>query len=203
MPNRSPVSDPANDTLVSGVLRVGVAGCFIGHGAFGLITKAAWVPYFGVVGIGESAAWQLMPLVGIMDIVMGVLVLTRPCRALFVWAVIWTIWTALLRPLSGEPIWEAIERAGNYGVPVAVLVLVGWHRPWFARLPSGWSGFLAPEGDAAGLAAHIRRIADDPGTWPAISLAARRRVETEFNNDILNDRLFDRIIDLLVKETAA
>ena len=32
-------------------LRIGAAACFIGHGAFGIITKAAWLPYFAVVGI--------------------------------------------------------------------------------------------------------------------------------------------------------
>jgi colanic acid/amylovoran biosynthesis glycosyltransferase len=97
------------------------------------------------------------------------------------------------------------------GVPVALMeamaagliVVSSFHSGIPELVEDGRSGFLAPEGDAAGLAAHIRRIADDPGTWPAISLAARRRVETEFNNDILNDRLFDRIIDLLVKESAA
>ena len=30
------------------LLRVGVVGCFIGHGAYGLLTKEAWVPYFAV-----------------------------------------------------------------------------------------------------------------------------------------------------------
>jgi len=31
--------------------------------------------------------------------------------------------TALLRPLSGEPFAEFIERAGNYGAPLALLIL--------------------------------------------------------------------------------
>jgi hypothetical protein len=30
------------------ILRLGVIGCFIGHGAYGLLTKEAWVPYFVV-----------------------------------------------------------------------------------------------------------------------------------------------------------
>ncbi len=41
------------------VLRLAVAGCFIGHGAFGLITKAQWVPYFALVGIPFSAGISL------------------------------------------------------------------------------------------------------------------------------------------------
>ncbi len=117
------------------ILRVGVAGCFIGHGAFGIITKAAWVPYFAAGGVSEPWAWQLMPWVGAMDIMIGILALLRPCRALFMWASAWAIWTALLRPLSGEPFWEALERAGNYGVPLAFLVLAGVNGSWFVRLP--------------------------------------------------------------------
>src|SRR5262245_33658935 len=42
------------------LLRLGVVGCFIGHGAYGLLTKDAWVPYFGVVGIDRTWAYRLM-----------------------------------------------------------------------------------------------------------------------------------------------
>ena len=135
-------STASTGTRLSWILRIGLAGCYIGHGAFGIITKAAWVPYFAVGGISEPLAWKLMPVIGTMDIVIGVAALWRPCRALFVCAVVWTIWTALLRPLSGEPFWEAVERAGNYGVPLSTLVIVGWQRPWLARLPWDWTPFL-------------------------------------------------------------
>jgi hypothetical protein len=124
------------------MLRTGLAGCFIGHGAFGIITKAAWVPYFAVGGISEPMAWKWMPVIGTMDVLVGAMALWRPCRALFVWATLWTIWTALLRPFSGEPFWEAVERAGNYGVPLSILLIVGLQRPWFARLPDDWTSFL-------------------------------------------------------------
>ncbi|MEO6004412.1 MAG: hypothetical protein ABIZ04_07645 [Opitutus sp.] len=122
------------DDRILWILRIGVAGCFIGHGAFGLITKAAWVPYFGVAGISESLAWQLMPWVGGIDVTIGLLALVFPCRSLFVWAALWATWTALLRPLAGEPVWELLERAGNYGVPLAILAYVGLRRPMFKRL---------------------------------------------------------------------
>ena len=124
------------ETVIQWILRVGVAGCFIGHGAFGVITKAAWLPYFGVGGVGESMAWRLMPWIGWMDITMGILALIRPCRALFIWGVVWCVWTALLRPLAGEPVWEFVERAGNYGVPLALLVALGPGASWFGRLPA-------------------------------------------------------------------
>lgn len=139
----SRLGDDAVGSLLPWILRIGVAGCFIGHGAFGIITKAAWVPYFAVGGIGESSAWRLMPLIGTMDIAIGLLALVWPCRGLFLWAIVWTVWTALLRPLSGEPFWEFLERAGNYGVPIAILMIVGLPRPWFRSLGSNWTAFLA------------------------------------------------------------
>lgn len=105
------------------ILRGGAALCFIGHGAFGFITKAAWLPYFGVVGIPEAWAYRLMPLVGAVDVLAGMAVLFAPRGVALVYMAVWALWTALLRPLSGEPFFETIERAGNYGVPVAFLLL--------------------------------------------------------------------------------
>jgi len=120
------------------ILRTGVAMCFIGHGAYGIITKAGWLPYFGVVGLPEALAWKLMPWVGAMDIAIGFLAFIWPCRALFAWAAAWAIWTAMLRPLAGQGWSEFFERAGNYGVPIACLVAVGLAGGWSRRLPEAW-----------------------------------------------------------------
>jgi hypothetical protein len=110
------------------ILRVGAALCFIGHGAFGFITKAAWLPYFGVVGIPEAWAWRLMPLVGAVDVLAGMAVLFAQRGLPLVYMVIWATWTALLRPLSGESVFETLERAGNYGVPFAPMLLTAMPR---------------------------------------------------------------------------
>jgi hypothetical protein len=106
------------------VLRGGVCLCFVGHGVFGLIGKEAWVPYFAVVGIGRESAYRLMPLVGTLDILLGALALVRPRPALLAYMSMWAVWTAALRPLSGDSFWEALERAGNYGVPLVLLLLM-------------------------------------------------------------------------------
>jgi hypothetical protein len=119
------------------VLRVAAAMCFIGHGAFGLIGKAGWVAYFAVVGIDAGWAWSLMPIVGIVDILLGIAVLVWPTKAACAYMAVWGLWTALLRPLAGQGVPEALERAGNYGVPLALL-LVGMHAfprgNWLARM---------------------------------------------------------------------
>ena len=107
------------------VLRVAVAMCFIGHGSFGIITKQIWCNYFAVFGIGTTTAYSLMPWVGICDILLGVLTLIYPMRGIALWLVIWGSVTAFLRPASGEPFAEFIERAGNFGAPLALLILSG------------------------------------------------------------------------------
>ena len=124
------------EATLEGVFRIGIASCFIGHGAFGVLTKDAWLPYFGLVGITPDNAYGLMPLVGLLDILVGIVGLLSPRRAVFVYMTFWAVWTALLRPLTGESGWEFVERAGNYGVPLAFLLAVGVGTPrtWFERV---------------------------------------------------------------------
>jgi hypothetical protein len=125
-------------SLASTIVRFGAAFCFIGHGAFGFITKAAWLPYFAVAGIPERWAWSMMPWIGAVDVIAGMAVLFAPRRLPLLYMVVWGATTALLRPLAGEPVFETLERAGNYGVPLAFLVWVGWPRP------RGWHSLVAP-----------------------------------------------------------
>jgi uncharacterized membrane protein YphA (DoxX/SURF4 family) len=135
----APSSAAGAGTIVHWILRVGVAACFIGHGAFGIITKAAWVPYFGIWGIPEPWAWRLMPAVGGVDISIGILTLIQPIRAVILYMAVWGLQTAALRPLAGEGAWELLERAGNYGVPLAFLLLLGPGRSigdWVSSRPA-------------------------------------------------------------------
>ena len=116
------------------MLRVACAAEFIGHGAFGIITKAVWVPYFGVVGIPPELAWKLMPVIGTVDITLGPYVgLVRPARAVLLYMAFWGLLTATIRPLSGEPIWEFVERVPNWAIPFAFLCVRG-----FGRSPREW-----------------------------------------------------------------
>jgi len=114
------------------------AMCFIGHGSFGIITKEVWTHYFAVFGIGHDIAYRLMPYLGSVDILLGLSLLVYPTRAVLAWLVIWGTVTAMLRPLSGEPFAEFIERAGNFGAPLTLLILCreegALFRPLFSRL---------------------------------------------------------------------
>ena len=50
------------------LLRIGVFMEFVGHGAFGLKTKAGWLAYFHVFGIADDVAWRWMPIIGAIDV---------------------------------------------------------------------------------------------------------------------------------------
>ncbi len=107
------------------VLRVAVAGEFLGHGVFSLQHKAGWFDYYAAVGIGEPTAATFMTLVGLLDLFVAVVVLVHPVRLILLWAVFWTFVTALIRPIAGDPIWDFIERFANIGAPLALLSIVG------------------------------------------------------------------------------
>ena len=141
----------AAEKAVFHVLRVAAAMCFVGHGAFGILTKAAWLPYFAVVGIGPDLGYAFMPLIGLVDILLGISMLARPTKAALVYMTFWAVWTAMLRPLAGQGVPEMLERAGNYGVPLALL-LVG-----FLAWPQG--GWLAPLAPRALDRATLRQVA--------------------------------------------
>jgi uncharacterized membrane protein YphA (DoxX/SURF4 family) len=130
-----------NNTKIYYTLRFASAMCFIGHGAFGIITKQIWCNYFAVFDIGHDMAYHLMPVLGVVDILMGVSLLVYPTKAILLWLATWGVITALLRPLSGESFAEVIERTGNYGVPLALLIMCGID---FKNI-KGWFKYAGPE----------------------------------------------------------
>src|SRR3989344_3842337 len=124
-----------NTKLIEWVLRIAVAGEFLGHGVFAVQGKKAWIDWFSIFGITDvGLATQLLFLIGILDIALAILVLIKPVRIALVWMAFWGFWTALIRPIGGEPIWDFVERWANWGAPLALLLLVGWPKTikdWF------------------------------------------------------------------------
>jgi hypothetical protein len=104
-----------------------------GHGAFGIITKAAWLACFAILGIPEAWAWRLMPIVGTVDITVGVLTLFHPVRAMVLYMAFWGFQTAVLRPLAGQGVWELLEQGGSYGAPLAL----PWLQNFLVKPPGG------------------------------------------------------------------
>jgi hypothetical protein len=110
------------------LFRIGVFMEFVGHGAAGWAMKPAWAKYFMVFGFNEPTAYALMPVVGTIDVALGILGLVSPRRWALLYCAAWGLMTAMLRPLAGESFWEVLDRAGNYGGPLAFLILSGWPR---------------------------------------------------------------------------
>jgi len=118
---------------VEWVLRIAIAGEFLGHGVFALQGKAAWIAWFEkLAGISAGPAEQWLLAIGVADLLVALVVLVKPLRIVLLWAAIWGLWTALLRPLVGEPVWDFVERWANWGAPLALLLLLGWPRNWKA-----------------------------------------------------------------------
>lgn len=118
-----------NTKLVEWVLRIAVAGEFLGHGIFAIQGKSQWIGWIQeLMRVDAPTAAMLLMIVGIMDVAVaaGVLLWQKLPRAVLLWAAIWGFWTALVRPIVGEPIWDFVERWANWGAPLSLLLLRGW-----------------------------------------------------------------------------
>ncbi len=130
-------ADRTLEWWIQWILRLSAAGTFIGHGAFGIKGKEAWLDYYALFGISPGLGWDLMPLTGAVDITMGILVLLVPMRSVLLYMAVWGLFTAALRPLAGQGVFELVERAYNFGPALALLL---WHgrprslRDWFSPL---------------------------------------------------------------------
>ena len=66
-----------------------------------------------------------MPMIGTVDFIVGAVVLVWPIRLVVLYAVVWTLATALIRPLAGEALWAFVERGANWAAPLALLLPQG------------------------------------------------------------------------------
>jgi len=110
-----------NEKKFEWILRIGVAGEFLGHGVFAVLGKADWIKWTEqLTGLDTITATIFMTIVGIVDILLAILIIWKPIRPLLLWMAFWGFWTALVRPLVGLPIWDFIERFANWAAPLAL-----------------------------------------------------------------------------------
>lgn len=127
-----------NSKTIEWVLRIAVAGEFVGHGSIALLNLnpkwPKWVQHF--ISVSDATAVQILFLVGLLDLLVALIVLVKPIKVVLLWAALWGFWTALMRPFVGELIWDFIERSANWGAPLALLLLYGFPRTareWFSK----------------------------------------------------------------------
>ena len=107
------------------ILRVAVAGEFIGHGVFATQQKAQWLGWIQkMLSVEASTAGGILLCVGAFDVLVGLIILLKPIKPILLWATFWGFWTALVRPIMGDPIWDFIERWANWGAPLALYFLM-------------------------------------------------------------------------------
>jgi|SRR3989338_5466201 len=115
------------DKRLEWVLRIAVAGEFLGHGVLALQGKKQWVGWISQLTTADTGlATQLLLLIGISDLLVALVVFIRPIKIVLLWTVFWGFWTAILRPIVGESIWDFIERFANIGAPLALLLIKGF-----------------------------------------------------------------------------
>ncbi len=114
-----------NQNKIMWILRIAVAGEFLGHGILAIKGKESWIGWAQqLLGVDVGTATTLILLVGIMDVFLALMVLVKPIRPLLLWMAAWGLWTALLRPIVGESFWDFIERFANWGAPLALYYMM-------------------------------------------------------------------------------
>lgn len=117
-----------NIKFIEWTLRVGLFGTFIGHGVFAWQGKASWITWIATfTGWDIALATQALLFIGILDIIIGLMILIKPLRIVLFWAILWTSWTAIMRilPFIGDPIWELMEKLINPAAAISLLLLRG------------------------------------------------------------------------------
>ena len=114
------------EKIMEWVLRVAVAGEFIGHGVFAVQGKEGWFKYFESFGITNTETMiSILLAVGTLDLLLAILVLVKPIRPAILWMAIWGLFTAMIRwPFGPDPVWDFIERGTNWGAPLALFYLL-------------------------------------------------------------------------------
>jgi hypothetical protein len=130
---------------VDWILRLAMFGTFFGHGVLAVMEKKKFVDMFTAIAaligwnVSAATAGTVILWVGIIDILVALIILWKPIRVLLIWGVLWAFLTALFRPMNysgwnifaaiaqpnADNFWDLVERAANFGVPLALLYLRG------------------------------------------------------------------------------
>ena len=114
--------------LLKWILRIGTALTFTGHGLVALSVKYQWLTYLTAIGFTQQWAQQLLPLIGILDLLVAGIILLRAYQAVVLWAVGWAFLTALIRPIAGEGWLAFVERGANWAVPLTLYLIQHYHK---------------------------------------------------------------------------
>lgn len=91
------------------------------------------------------------------------------------------------------------------GAPVGIIEMAASGMPVISTkhcdipevIQDGIGGLLAEERDVEGLIRHLRWLIDNPGKWEAMTMAARKHIETEYNGKEQGNRLAEIYRDVV------
>ncbi len=65
----------SNEKKIEWILRIGVAGEFLGHGVFAVLGKADWIKWTEqLTGLSTPTATMFMTIVGVVDILLDIII---------------------------------------------------------------------------------------------------------------------------------
>src|SRR3989344_7051679 len=119
-----------NEKKFEWLLRIGIAGEFLGHGLLAIGHKADWIGWIRqMIQVDVTTATTLLTIVGVCDVIVALIILIKPIKPILLWAAFWGFWTALVRPLVGDisnvwslssPWLDFVERFANWAAPLAL-----------------------------------------------------------------------------------
>ncbi|MEP6568088.1 MAG: glycosyltransferase, partial [Mesorhizobium sp.] len=100
---------------------------------------------------------------------------------------------------AGDGDMEGIPVALMEAMAAGLIAVSTYHSGIPELIEDGETGLLAPERDVSALAGKLAWAAEHPKECEPIALAARRKVEEDFNADILNERFAQIVTQLAVR----
>ncbi|MCH8555372.1 MAG: hypothetical protein LAT76_09450 [Schleiferiaceae bacterium] len=106
--------------LMQWVLRIGLASTFAGHGYYAINQHPGWTVYLDWLQFTPTSTGTLLFVIGILDVLVACFLIIRPNRYVYAWAVFWILSISIVRPLTGESVFEIIKRGGYLACAVAL-----------------------------------------------------------------------------------
>ena len=106
------------------ILRIGGGFCFIGHGVLALTPKVHFLELLSSFGVDEVNAIPILKIIGLLDILIGLLILFKPHKRVLQWAMLWTSLTIIAWGFHGDTLMDLFRRLTYFTTPFALLLLI-------------------------------------------------------------------------------
>ena len=118
-----------NTKLVEWILRIGVAGEFLGHGLLAVGGKKSWIGWIAnMIHVDAATAGSLLLAIGILDVAAAIIILVKPVRPVLIWMAAWGFLDRARPPLVGLGWLDFIERFANWAAPLALYYVLPGRR---------------------------------------------------------------------------